>query len=141
MVDDSQSFHSAEVPKIINTKKYSPNDLVAESQKCFLDRDETLVIVHADKRTAFVGRLVEINMEYLAFDYVVLESNLAVYMHSLCEVNLRSCYTPGTFSKSITCKVVKDSYIQDRTFFDIPMRRCILEFTRRLSLSEIRSFV
>jgi hypothetical protein len=148
MVDNPQYLPAVDASTVLHTKRQknksrhnSHNDRVTGKWEHFPGFDETLVIVKADQRTVFVGRLVEINQDYLAFDYVVLDSNLAVYMHSVCEVNLKSSSNPEIHLESIPCIVVNDTYIQSRSFFDIPMRRCSLEFTRQLSLAEIQSFI
>jgi hypothetical protein len=148
MVDDPQSFLTVDASEVIRAAGRkdksigkSRNDYVEEKQTRFPGWDETLVIVKCDKTTAFVGRLVEINSNCLTFDYVLLDSSMAVYIHSFCEVYLRNCYNPGINFGPIICRVVSDTYIRDRSYFDIPMKRCNLEVTRQLSLSEIQSYL
>jgi hypothetical protein len=148
MVNTFRRIQAADVPNVFHAQSNidksigESNSYVVGGQRgCLPAKDETLVIVKIDKSTAFVGRLVDINQEFILFDYVVLDSNLEGYMDSLCEVNLKRGYNPGIYSESFHCRIVNDAYIQYGSFFDIPMRRCSLGFIRQLSLSEMQSFL
>jgi hypothetical protein len=123
-----------------NTETSSGNSDTLNYLECFNERNQLIVVLQSDQTTAFIGNVFAISQEHLTFDYIVLDRIIDSLIDRQWEVCLKIGSRHGIFSKPIPCRVVDDSYVESRSMFDIPMRRCSVEFCSPLSLSELQSF-
>lgn len=88
-----------------------------------------------------IGRLIDISQGGLAFDYIVMETDLTNQVQTFARVRLQSPSGPALFSEAMQCKIIRDTYMPPGSFYSLPIRRCGLQFEEPLSLSKIQEFV
>ncbi len=87
--------------------------------------EKTMVIVQdrRDDRLAIIGALAEISPFRIVFSYLVIDKTLGNKIDSIVKVLLKD---DGLTSPPMECVVLSDSDFPEGSFFDLPMRKCVL---------------
>lgn len=91
--------------------------------------DKLLVILKTLNEEVFIGRLADLSQAYIIFDYLVLENALIDHINSTGEVRLKEDTDYGITLEPATCCILADFSITDRSLFNVPMRRCVLQLS------------
>lgn len=91
--------------------------------------DKLMVILKTLNEEVFIGRLADFSQSYLIFDYLVLENALIDHINSTGEVRLKEDTDYGITLEPVTCCILADFSITDRSLFNVPMRRCVLKLS------------
>ncbi len=94
---------------------------------------QTMVILESpqDDEAIVIGTLAEIGPRYMSFDYLVTDKILENNVNWTGRVQLKRDSDFKVLPEQIPCVIVSDFDNQEGSFFDLPIRRCILRLIRQ----------